>query len=160
MYFRKDMPPAGLVRTTFSFSAADTKALSTRVDELGRRGVSTKAVTLLRALIYMTSESDLIARCVRLTAALALSGESEPPTHDRPDIQLEKVQLEKLDGVVRQLSRANIVATRTFAVRALLAEAPVGQALGELYAAFEHQYPLRPRGLSALRLARKSRGSS
>lgn len=160
MRFRNRMTARGIIRTSFAFSADDETALSTRVALLNKAGHQTKAVTVLRALIYMTPESDLIARCVRLTADLALKGETEPATSSRPTVGLDKEQIDKLDEVVSQLSRANIVATRTFVVRALLRESPRGTELAQLYEKFVEAFPFKPRGLSKLRLEKKARGTN
>ena len=159
MRFRSGMTARGIIRTSFAFSASDETALATRVAALKKAGYRVKAVTALRALIYLTPESDLIARCVRLTADLALKGESEPPTSSRPTVEIDKDQIKKLDDVVVQLSRANIVATRTFVVRALLRESPKGPELAKLYDEFVEKFPFTPRGLSKLRLERKARGT-
>src|SRR6266850_7507348 len=95
-----------LKKTTLSFSQGDADALSSRRKALKTIGVESRPTTILRALIYMTPESDLIARCIRLTAELALKGESEPATVSRPSVEVPRSHLKKLDDVVLQLSRA------------------------------------------------------
>lgn len=147
------------VRISFAFSRADDSALSDCVGVLRKAGIRLQPLKALRALIYMASESDLLAHSVRWTATLARNGGGETPGASRPTLVLEQAQLRKLDSVVLQLSHANIVATRTFVVRALLHGAPTGRALVQLYNDFEKEFPLKPRGLSKLRLEHKSRGA-
>jgi hypothetical protein len=149
-----------VIATTLSFSGADVDALAERVRSLKKTGVTARPIAVLRALIYLTPENELIARCVRLAASMALGGRSEAPTEERPTVHLLRSQMRKLDGVVAQLGRANIISTRSFVVRALLAEAPTGRDLVALHERFREEFPFKPRGLSKLRLEKRARGGS
>jgi hypothetical protein len=151
------MPDAETVRMSFSFSAEDDAAFRRLLVSLRKEKAVSRPATVLRALIYMTSESDLIARSVRLTATLALSATGEPEIASRPSINTPQDQARKLDDVVLQLSRANITATRTFVVRAMIREAPTGKPLADLVTRFLEEVPFKPRGMSKIRQTRKAR---
>lgn len=154
------MNPTEPIKVSFSFYPADVDALATRVAALKRAGVGVRGATLLRALIYLTPPAEMFAHSVLLAAAHA---KKDGPREDdnvagHPTVDLPKEQVKKLDGVVKELAEKRIVnANRAFVVRAVLRSAPDGKTLAPAVRDFLEEFPNKPRGLSKLRLERKSR---
>ena len=62
------------IKVSFSFYSADVTALAARVSELKKAGVMVRSATVLRALVYLTTASEMFAHAVRLAGAQALEG--------------------------------------------------------------------------------------
>ena len=148
------------IKVSFSFYPADVTALAARVSELKKAGVMVRSATVLRALVYLTPTSEMFAHAVRLAGAQALerAAHEKGSVTDHPTVDLPKEDIRKLDGVVSQLAKARIIATRAFVVRAILRAAPDGKTLAPGVEKFLADFPNKPRGLSKIRLARKAHG--
>lgn len=148
------------IKVSFSFYAADVTALADRVSQLQKAGVKVRSATVLRALVHLIPASEMFAQAVRLAGAQALAGAAgeKGSVTDHPTVDLPKDDIRKLDGVVAQLAKARIIATRAFVVRAILRAAPEGKALAPAVEKFLEDFPNKPRGLSKLRLVRKAHG--
>jgi hypothetical protein len=144
------------IKVSFSFYPTDTTALAARVSELKKAGVKVRSATVLRALIHITSPSEMVAHAVRLAGgnALGTAAVNTENVSDHPTVDLPKDDVKKLDGVVAHLARAKIIATRAYVVRAVLRAAPNGKTLAPAVRKFLADFPNKPRGLSKIRLAR------
>jgi hypothetical protein len=144
------------IKVSFSFYPTDTTALAARVAELKKAGVKVRSATVLRALIHITSPSEMVAHAVRLAGgnALGTAAVNTENVSDHPTVDLPKDDLKKLDGVVAHLARAKIIATRAYVVRAILRAAPNAKTLAPAMAKFLEDFPNKPRGLSKIRLTR------
>ncbi len=147
------------IKVSFSFFPTDTRALSARVSELNKAGVRVRSATVLRALIRLTSPSEMVAHAVRMAGgnALGTTALNTENVSAHPTVDLPKDDVKKLDGVVAHLARAKIVATRAYVVRAILRAAPNGKTLAPAVRKFLADFPNKPRGLSKIRLARLAR---
>jgi len=146
------------IKVSFSFYPADVTALADRVSELKKAGVKVRSATVLRALVYLTPAGEMFGHAVRLAGAQALegTGREKGSVTDHPTVDLPKDDVRKLDGVVTNLAKARIIATRAFVVRAVLRAAPDGKTLAPSVRKFLADFPNKPRGLSKIRLARKA----
>jgi hypothetical protein len=159
--FRWGMSESRPIKVSFSFYPTDTTALAARVTELKKAGVKVRGATVLRALIHITSPSEMVAHAVRLAGgnALGTAVVSAENVSDHPTVDLPKDDVKKLDGVVAHLARAKIVATRAYVVRAMLRAAPDGKKLAPSVKKFLEEFPNKPRGLSKIRLERLAKGN-
>lgn len=147
------------IKVSFSFYPTDTATLAKCVAELRKASVKVRSATVLRALIHITEPAEMVAVVVRMAGEEALGSPAakQETVSDHPTVDLPKADIEKLDAVIAQLARARIVATRAYAVRAILRAAPSGKALAPSVAKFLQDFPNKPRGLSKIRLERIAR---
>jgi len=161
MGFSRPMSESRPIKVSFSFYPTDMTALTALVVALKKAGLNVRSATVLRALIYLTPPSEMVAHAVRLAGENAL-GTTAPPTEnvsDHPTVDLPKDDVKKLDGVVAHLARAKIIATRAYVVRAILRAAPEGKKLAPSVKKFLEDFPNKPRGLSKIRLARLAKAN-
>lgn len=149
------------IKVSFSFYPTDMTAITERVTDLKKAGVKVRSATVLRALIHLTSPSEMVAHAVRLAGENALGTTAPPPENvsDHPTVDLPKDDVKKLDGVVAHLARAKIIATRAYVVRAILRAAPDGKKLAPSVKKFLEDFPNKPRGLSKIRLERLAKAN-
>ena len=156
MAFRLGMAESRPIKNSFSFYPADMTALEERVDGLQKAGLNVRSATVLRALIHLTTPSEMIALAVRLAGdkALGVAAPEDEIVTGHPTVNLPKGDVQKLDGVVAHLAKAKIIATRAYVVRAVLRAAPSGKKLAPRVEKFLADFPNKPRGLSKIRLER------
>ncbi len=146
------------IKVNFSLYAPEASALAGCVRELRQGGVKAREGTVIRAILHAATAKDMVARCATLTTDLALNGGpawGSSTGSSTADVLVTDVR--KMDAVIDQLARANITATRSFILRALLLSAPAGRPLVALVTGFLEKFPYKPRGLSKLRLEAKAR---
>jgi len=148
------------IKVSFTFYPADVQALNTCIVGLRRAGLAVRGGTVLRALIHLTSPTELFAHAVLL--AKAYEKKEGPRETDyvagHPTVDLPPDLVKKLDDVVTELVEKQIPANRAFVVRALLRAAPDAATLVPAIRKYLAAFPPRPRGWAALK-ARK-RGKS
>lgn len=148
------------IKVSFTFYPADVEALNTCMVGLRRAGLPVRGGTVLRALIHLTSSTEMFAHAVLL--AKSYEKKDGPRESDyvagHPTVDLPRALVKKLDDVVTELAAKMIAANRAFVVRALLRAAPEASTLAPAVRKFLASFPPRPRGWAA-RNARK-RGQS
>lgn len=136
------------IKVSFSFYPADMTALKVRNTELKKKGVTVRAGTFLRALIYFTSAVEMHAHALLLNAAYEKKDgprEAENVT-GHPTLDLPPDQVRKLDEVVADLHKVGVTATRAFVVRAILRALRNGGAIASDVQAFLEKFPPKARG--------------
>lgn len=136
------------IKVSFSFYPADMTALAGRNEELKLAGVTVRAGTFLRALIYLTSPLEMHAHALLLAAAYEKKGgpRESDNVSGHPSVDLPKDQVKKLDDVVAGLDKVGVTATRAFVVRAVLRSLKDGGAIASDVREFLEKFPPRPRG--------------
>ena len=146
------------IKVSFTFYPSDVAALNRCVDGLRRAGLSVRGGSVLRALIHLTSSTELFAHAVLL--AKAYERKDGPRESDyvagHPTVDLPPDLVKKLDNVVTELAAKEIPANRAFVVRAVLRAAPDAADLAPAVKRYLADFPARPRGWAA-RKARISR---
>ena len=146
------------IKVSFTFYPADVRALNTCMVGLRRAGLPVRGGTVLRALIHLTSATEMFAHAVLL--AKAYEGTDGPREADyvagHPTVDLPPDLVKKLDNVVTELGAKEIPANRAFVVRAVLRAAPDAATLAPAVKKYLADFPPRPRGWAA-RKARPSR---
>jgi len=145
------------VKVSFTFYPADVEALNRCMVGLRRAGLPVRGGTVLRALIYLTSATELFAHAVLLATAHEKRGGPREADYvaGHPTVDLPSNLVKRLDGVVTELAAKGIPANRAFLVRALLRAAPDAATLAPAVQKYLKAFPARPRGWAA-RKARKS----
>ncbi len=147
------------VKVSFSFYPADMTALNTQTVDLRRLGAAVRRGTVLRALIELTSETEMFAATVMLHRDY--SAKAGPREADNvagiPTVDLPSGSIDKLDRVVTELAAKNIAANRAYVVRAILRSAPKPEAWVSSVKKFLKDFPRRPRtvALKAKKNARR-----
>jgi len=146
------------VKVSFTFYPADVEALNKCMVGLRRAGLPVRGGTVLRALIYLMSATELFAHAVLLATAHEKRGGPREADYvaGHPTVDLPSDLVKKLDGVVTDLAAKEIPANRAFIVRALLRAAPDVAELAPVVKKYLADFPPRPRGWAA-RKARMSR---
>lgn len=108
------------VRASFTFYAADTRALRRLTLALRDRGLDLQRTDVFRLLLEVTPELEMMAH-----ATLRLREEAKSPTTDetvdeRFTVRLQGSWLRKLDRVVDDLARRDVDVERTFVARSLV----------------------------------------
>ncbi len=146
------------IKVSFTFYPADVQALNTCMVGLRRAGLPVRGGTVLRALIHLTSATELFAHAVLLAKAYERKGGPREADYvaGHPTVDLPPDLVKKLDDVVTELAEKLIPANRAFVVRALLRTAPDAKTLAPAIKKYLATFPPRPRGWAA-RKARPSR---
>ena len=146
------------IKVSFTFYPADVQALNTCMIGLRRAGLPVRGGTVLRALIHLTSATELFAHAVLLAKAYERKGGPREADYvaGHPTVGLPPHLVKKLDGVVTELAEKLIPANRAFVVRALLRTAPDAKTLAPAIKKYLATFPPRPRGWAAHK-ARPSR---
>jgi len=146
------------VKVSFTFYPADVEALNRCMVALRRSGLPVRGGTVLRALIHLTSPTEMFAHAVLLAKAYEKRGGPRETDYvaGHPTVDLPPDLVRKLDGVVTELAAKEIPANRAFVVRALLRAAPDAATLAPAVTKYLKAFPPRPRGWAA-RKARTSR---
>lgn len=141
-----------LIKVSFTFYPADVQALNMCMVGLRRVGLPVRGGTVLRALIHLTSPTEIFAHAVLLAKAYEKKGGPRETDYvaGHPTVDLPPDLVEKLDDVVTELAEKMIPANRAFVVRALLRAAPDAATLAPAVRKFLAAYPPRPRGWAAL----------
>lgn len=139
--------PSAPVKVSFSFYPADMAALNAQTVELRRLGAAVRRGTVIRALIELTSETEMFASAVLLHRDyLAKGGPREADNvAGIPTVDLPKRLIEKLDRVVTELAAKDIIANRAYIVRAVLRSAPKPEVWASAVKKFLKDFPRRPR---------------
>jgi hypothetical protein len=139
------------VKVSFTFYPADVTALNRCVVGLRKAGLLVRGGTVVRALIYLTSSTELFAHAVLL--AKAYERRNGPRESDyvagHPTVDLPSALVKKLDSVVTELAAKEIPANRAFVVRALLRAAPEAETLAPAVRKYLKACPPQPRGWAA-----------
>jgi hypothetical protein len=145
------------IKVSFTFYPADVQALKTCVVGLRQAGLPVRGGTVLRALIHLSSATELFAHAVLLAKSYERRGGPRETDNvaGHPTVDLPSDLVKKLDGVVTELADKEIPANRAFVVRALLRAAPDAATLAPAVRKYLATFPPRPRGWAALK-ARKS----
>jgi hypothetical protein len=147
---------AAPIKVSFTFYPADVRALNTCMVGLRKEGLPARGGTVLRALIHLTSATEMFAHAVLLAKAYEKRDGSRETDYvaGHPTVDLPPDLVKKLDDVVTELADKMISANRAFVVRALLRAAPDAQTLAPAVRKYLAAFPPRPRGWAA-RKARK-----
>ncbi len=139
------------VKVSFSFYPADMAALNKQTVDLRRLGAAVRRGTVLRALIELTSETEMFAATVLLHRDY--SAKAGPREADNvagiPTVDLPPRLVTKLDRVVTELAAKDIAANRAYVVRAMLRSAPKPEAWASAVQKFLKDFPRRPRTVRA-----------
>lgn len=135
------------VKVSFSFYPADMKALNDQTVGLRRLGAPVRRGTVLRALIEISSATEMFATAVLLHRDY--SSKPGPRETDLvagiPTVDLPAGLIRKLDGVVTDLAAKEIFVNRAYVVRAVLRAAPKPEAWVAAVNKFLKDFPRRPR---------------
>ena len=108
------------IKVSFTFYPADVRALNACMVGLRRAGRPVRGGMVLRALIHLTSATELFAHAVLL--AKTYDRKDGPREADyvaaHPTVDLPPDLVKKLDDVVTELADKMIPANRAFVVRA------------------------------------------
>ena len=139
------------IKVSFTFYPADVQALNTCMVGLRRAGLPVRGGTVLRALIYLASSTELFAHAVLLAKAQEKKDGSREDDYvaGHPTVDLPSDLVKKLDDVVTELAEKRIPANRAFVVRALLRAAPQAPTLAPAVQKYLKEFPPRPRGWAA-----------
>ena len=142
------------IKVSFTFYPADVQALNRCMVSLRRAGLPVRGGTVLRALIHLTSATELFAHAVLLAKAYERKGGPREANYvaGHPTVGLPPHLVKKLDGVVTELADKMIPANRAFVMRALLRAAPDAQTLAPAVRKYLAAFPPRPRGWAALKV--------
>ncbi len=139
------------VKVSFTFYPADVEALNTCMVGLRRAGLPVRGGTVLRALIHLTTSTEMFAHAVLL--AKSYEKKDGPRESDyvagHPTVDLPPDLVKKLDDIVTELAAKMIAANRAFVVRALLRAAPEASTLAPAVRKYLASFPPRPRGWAA-----------
>ena len=142
--------PAAPIKVSFSFYPTDMLALNQQTVELRRRGAPVRRGTVLRALIELTSETEMFAATVLLHRDYVARG--GPREADNvagiPTVDLPARLIGKLDRVVAELAAKDISANRAYVVRAILRSAPNPDIWVASVKRFLEEFPRRPRAVA------------
>jgi hypothetical protein len=146
------------IKVSFTFYPADVRALNRCMVGLRRAGLPVRGGTVLRALIHLTSSTEMFAHAVLLAKTFERKQGPRESDHvaGHPTVDLPASLVKKLDDVVTELAAKMISANRAFVVRALLRAAPDNQTLAPAVRKYLADFPPRPRGWAA-RQARNPR---
>lgn len=138
------LPP---IKVSFSFYPADMTALTKQTVDLRRLGAAVRRGTVLRALIELTSETEMFAATVLLHRDyVAKAGPREADNvAGIPTVDLPPRLIAKLDRVVTELAAKDIFANRAYIVRAILRSAPTPDVWAPAVKKFLKDFPRRPR---------------
>jgi hypothetical protein len=144
------------IKVSFTFYPADVQALNTCMIGLRRAGLPVRGGTVLRALIHLTSATEMFAYAVLLAKTYERKGGPREADYvaAHPTVDLPPDLVKKLDDVVTELADKMIPANRAFVVRALLRAAPDAQTLAPGVRKFLAAFPPRPRGWAARKARR------
>ena len=135
------------IKVSFSCYPADMSALNHQTVELRRLGAAVRRGTVLRALIELTSETEMFAATVLLHRDY--TAKAGPREVDNlagiPTVDLPHRLIEKLDRVVTELAAKEIFANRAYVVRAILRSAPKPDVWAPSVKKFLRDFPRRPR---------------
>jgi hypothetical protein len=135
------------IKVSFSFYPADMAALNVQTTELRRLGAAVRRGTVLRALIEVTTETEMFAAAVLMHRDYA--AKDGPRESDNvagiPTVDLPARLIGKLDRVVTELGTKEILANRAYIVRAILRTAPKPEAWVAAVNGFLKEFPRRPR---------------
>jgi len=147
------------IKVSFTFYPADVRTLNACMVGLRRAGLPVRGGTVLRALIHLTSATELFAHAVLL--AKSYEKRDGPREADyvagHPTVDLPPDLVKKLDGVVTELADKEIPANRAFVVRALLRAAPDAETLAPAIRKYLAAFPPRPRGWAALKARKRGK---
>lgn len=129
------------VRASFTFYAADSRALRRLNLALRDRGIDVQRTDTFRLLLHTTPEVDMMA-----FATLRLREEEKQPATDelvdeRFTVRLRHEWLRKLDRVVDDLARKDVDVERTFVARALVHAEHDAKALARAAGKFFEEFP-------------------
>jgi hypothetical protein len=144
------------IKVSFTFYPADVQALNTCMVGLRRAGLPVRGGTVLRALIHLTSATEMFAYAVLLAKIYERKGGPREADYvaGHPTVDLPLHLVKKLDGVVTELAEKLIPANRAFVVRALLRAAPDAKTLAPVIKKYLAAFPPRPRGWAARKARR------
>jgi len=135
------------IKVSFSFYPADMAALNQQTVELRRLGAAVRRGTVLRALIELTTETEMFAAAVLMHRDY--TAKNGPRETDNvagiPTVDLPSRLIDKLDRVVTELAAKEISANRAYVVRAILRTAPKPEAWVAAVNGFLKDFPRRPR---------------
>ena len=147
------------IKVSFTFYPADVRALNACVVGLRRAGLPVRGGTVLRALIHLTSATEMFAHAVLLAKAYEKKGGPRETDYvaGHPTVDLPPDLVKKLDNVVTELAEKLIPANRAFVVRALLRTAPDAATLAPAVKKYLDAFPPRPRGWAALKARKRGK---
>ena len=142
------MPPPSenLIKISVSFRSADLRKLNSLTEEFVRQGLSVRRGTVLRALMELPSEKEMVLR-----ALLARDGFIQDPAAeaeaiaDTPTVDVPARLLEKVGRVVAELRNQGLDTKRSGVVRSILQTVPAAGEWGPLMAKFLRDFPRKPR---------------
>lgn len=135
------------VKVSFSFYPADVAALDLQTVGLRKLGVPVRRGTVLRALIEITSETEMFASAILLhrNYSTRLGPRETDNIAGNPTVDLPARLIAKLDRVVTELAVNQISANRAYVVRAILRSAPKPEIWAPAIERFLRDFPRRPR---------------
>jgi len=135
------------IKVSFSFYPADMAVLNHQTVNLRRLGAAVRRGTVLRALIEITTETEMFAATVLLHRDYqAKEGPRETDyVAGIPTVDIPPRLVEKLDRVVKELAAKNIGANRAYIVRAILRTAPKPDVWVAVVNKYLRDFPRRPR---------------
>ncbi|MCB1103399.1 MAG: hypothetical protein H7A44_08555 [Opitutaceae bacterium] len=144
------------VKVSFSFYPQDVETLTMQTVGLRRLGAAVRRGTVLRALIEITSETEMFAAAVLLHRDYqSKEGPRESDyVADFPTVDLPSQLVKKLDAVVTELAAKDISANRAYVVRAILRSAPAPKEWVKTVEKFLRDNPRRPRTIKPKRSAK------
>lgn len=145
------------VKVSFSFYPTDVAALNRQTVELRRLGVPVRRGTVLRALIALTTATEMFAAAVLLHRDQAVKGGGREAANVAaiPTVDLLPSLVEKLDHVVTELAAKAIAVNRAYVVRATLRAAPPPEAWAAAVRKYLRDFPRRPRTMKPKGHARR-----
>lgn len=142
-----------LIKVGFPFYPSDLKAMDAQLAYLEKAGVSVRQGTIVRALVCLPSATQLFAHALLMHEAQKARGgllESENLA-DTIVVRLPESQVEKLEGVLKDLAAKGVSAKLAFVLRAAFRALPSGPGLVAFMKEFNEKFPNRPRGLPAVK---------
>ncbi len=142
------MPPPSenLIKISVSFRPSDMRKLNALTEEFVRQGLPVRRGTVLRALMELPSEKEMVVRAFLARDGFMHRTESDDePIADTPTVDVPARLLEKVDRVVAELSTQGLDTKRSGVVRAILQTIPAAEEWVALMAEFLREFPRKPR---------------
>lgn len=138
-------PPEVHVKMSISASATDMRRLDDLSAGFGRLGLRVRRGAVLRALLELASEREMVLRTLIAEETAFLDADAEGGVEVYPTTDVPPRLIEKLDRVVDELARQGCRRKRAGVVRAVLASIPPAERWPGVMRRFLAEHPRRRR---------------
>jgi hypothetical protein len=137
--------PENVVKISISASPDDMRRLDALKEGFQRLGLSVRRGTVLRALLELPSEREMVLRTLIAEVTEFVDADSEGGVEVYPTVDVPERLLAKLDRVVADLAAQGCRKKRAGVIRAVLASVPPAESWVGAMRRFLTEHPRRPR---------------